>query len=65
MERLIIAAQTAGLHVMLGGINADNTASIRFHEKLGFKSVAHFHEVGFKFDRWLDLVFMQRLIEGG
>lgn len=64
MQRLILAAQAAGLHVMIGGIDADNTASIRFHEKLGFKSVAHFHEVGFKFNRWLDLVFMQRLIEG-
>lgn len=65
MQRLIETAQAAGLHVMIGGIDADNTASIRFHEKLGFKPVAHFHEVGFKFDRWLDLVFMQRLIEGG
>ena len=65
MQRLIDAAQTAGLHVMIGAIDAGNAASIRFHEKLGFKTVAHFHEVGFKFNRWLDLVFMQRVIEGG
>ncbi|MFZ5931114.1 MAG: GNAT family N-acetyltransferase [Pseudomonadota bacterium] len=63
MQHLIDAAQTAGLHVMIGAIDAGNAASIRFHEKLGFSTVAHFHEVGFKFNRWLDLVFMQRLIE--
>ena len=63
MLRLIDAAQAAGKHVMIGAIDADNAASIRFHESLGFKSVAHFHQVGHKFDRWLNLVFMQRFIE--
>ncbi|MDO9461228.1 MAG: N-acetyltransferase family protein [Alphaproteobacteria bacterium] len=62
MEHLILAAHTAGLHVMIGAIDADNAASIRFHERLGFTAVAHFHEVGFKFNRWLDVVFMQRVI---
>lgn len=65
MEHLILAAHMAGLHVMIGAIDADNAASIRFHERLGFTAVAHFHEVGFKFNRWLDVVFMQRVIEGG
>lgn len=65
VEHLIIAAQNAGKHVMIGAIDAENAASIRLHERLGFKAVAHFHQVGFKFDRWLDLVFMQRIIEGG
>ena len=46
-------------HVMIAGIDADNTASIKLHESLGFTNVGHFHEVGFKFGRWLDLVFMQ------
>jgi L-amino acid N-acyltransferase YncA len=46
-------------HVMIAGIDADNTVSIRLHESLGFINVAHFHEVGFKFGRWLDLVFLQ------
>lgn len=62
MEVLIARAEQAGLHVMIGAIDADNTASIRFHERLGFKTAAHFHEAGFKFNRWLDLVFMQRFI---
>jgi L-amino acid N-acyltransferase YncA len=49
-------------HVMIGGIDAENVTSIALHESLGFKVVGHFHEVGFKFGRWLDLKFMQRLI---
>jgi L-amino acid N-acyltransferase len=46
-------------HVMIAGIDADNAASIKLHESLGFTNVGHFHEVGFKFGRWLDLVFLQ------
>lgn len=46
-------------HVMIAGIDADNAASIKLHESLGFIKVAHFHEVGFKFGRWLDLVFLE------
>ncbi len=38
-------------------------ASQRFHERLGFARVAHFREVGFKFGRWLDLVFLQRRLD--
>jgi L-amino acid N-acyltransferase len=49
-------------HVMIGGIDAENVTSIALHESLGFKVVGHFHEVGHKFGRWLDLKFMQRLI---
>ncbi|MDP9009427.1 MAG: N-acetyltransferase family protein [Pseudomonadota bacterium] len=46
-------------HVMIAGIDADNAASIKLHQNLGFIQVGHFHEVGFKFGRWLDLVFLQ------
>ncbi|MFZ5836044.1 MAG: GNAT family N-acetyltransferase [Pseudomonadota bacterium] len=62
MLRLIETAQSAGLHVMIGGIDAENAASIKFHERLGFAPVAHFREVGYKFGRWLYMVFMQRLL---
>jgi L-amino acid N-acyltransferase YncA len=46
-------------HVMIAGIDADNAASIKLHQSLGFIQVGHFHEVGFKFGRWLDLVFLE------
>jgi phosphinothricin acetyltransferase len=49
-------------HVMIAGIDAANDASIRFHHRLGFEAVGTFREVGYKFDRWLDLHFMQRML---
>jgi phosphinothricin acetyltransferase len=62
VSALIPRAQALGKHVMIGGIDADNTASIRMHERLGFERSAHMKQVGWKFGRWLDLVFMQKLI---
>lgn len=64
LSELVGVAERAGQHVMLGAIDADNAASLALHLKLGFARVAHFREVGRKFDRWLDLVFMQRLLAG-
>jgi len=55
-------ARALGKHVMLGGIDADNAASRALHIRLGFEEVAHFHQVGRKFDRWLDLVFAQLIL---
>ena len=60
IEALLPIAQKMGKHVIIGGIEAANEASLRMHERLGFERVAHFREVGHKFGRWLDLVFMQR-----
>lgn len=62
VEALVPRARALGKHVMIGGIDAANAASIRFHAQLGFEPVAHFREVGHKFGRWLDLLFMQRLL---
>jgi L-amino acid N-acyltransferase YncA len=64
LKALIPRAAALGKHVMIGGIDADNVASLRFHERLGFERVAHFKEVGFKFGRFLDLVFVQLPISG-
>lgn len=63
MEELLPRASALGKHVMIAGVDADNAGSLRFHERLGFTQVAHFKEVGFKFDRWLDLVFLQRWLD--
>jgi phosphinothricin acetyltransferase len=48
---------------MVGGIDGENDASIRFHERLGFVQVARLPEVGFKFGRWLDLVLVQLALD--
>jgi L-amino acid N-acyltransferase len=63
MLALIERARSAGIHVMVGAIDSDNTASLQFHERLGFSPVALMPQVGRKFERWLDLVLVQRLIE--
>ena len=59
---LLERAADMKMHVMIGGIDADNATSLALHESLGFKVVGHFREVGCKFGRWLDLKFLQRLI---
>lgn len=46
-------------HLLIGGITLPNDASIGLHESLGYKKVAHFEEVGFKFERWLDVGYWQ------
>ncbi|MEZ5289566.1 MAG: N-acetyltransferase family protein [Vicinamibacterales bacterium] len=63
MRPLIARAAALGKHVMIAGVDAENDASRRFHERLGFEKVAHFRQVGFKFGRWLDLMFLQRFLE--
>jgi phosphinothricin acetyltransferase len=60
VQSLIERAGALGKHVMIAGVEAENVASIRLHERLGFAVVARLPEVAWKFDRWLDLVFLQR-----
>jgi L-amino acid N-acyltransferase len=62
LASLVSAARTAGYHAMVAGIDATNEASLALHRKAGFEPVAHFREVGWKFERWLDLVFMERML---
>jgi len=59
---LIDAAQKLGLHTLIASIEATNEASIRLHNYFGFKEVACFKEVGWKFNRWLDLKFLQLIL---
>lgn len=62
MPPLIDAARQLKLHTMVAGIDASNEVSIVLHKKFGFKEVAHFTEVGYKFNRWLDLKFLQLIL---
>ena len=63
MEELCMLARANGKHVMVGGIDGANEASLRFHERLGFVEVARMPQIGWKFDRWLDLVLVQRVLD--
>src|SRR3569833_1979573 len=62
VKALFPRAEALGKHVMIVGVDAANEASIRFYERLWFEKAAHLREVGHKFERWLDLVFLQRWI---
>ena len=59
---LIESSRQLHLHTIIAGIDATNEASLKLHEYFGFKEVAHFKEVGYKFNRWLDLKFLQLLL---
>lgn len=62
LTELIKLAKEQGFHNMIGAIDAENLGSIAFHEKFGFKVAGTIREVGYKFDHWLDLVFMQLIL---
>jgi phosphinothricin acetyltransferase len=62
LQELMTRAVAMGKHVMIAGIDAENAPSIRLHESMGFSRAGRFHEVGFKFGRWLDLEFLQCII---
>ena len=53
--------QTRGIHSVIGGIALPNDKSVALHEKFGLKKVAHFHQVGFKFNRWVDVGYWERI----
>ena len=59
---LIEGAKARGLHAIIAVIDADNEASVRLHAAFGFEKVGHFKQTGFKFNRWLDVVYMERLV---
>ncbi|WP_117190563.1 GNAT family N-acetyltransferase [Rhizobium terrae] len=64
MQELIARAASNGVHVMIAAIESENAASIRLHEKLGFRIAGRFSEVGTKFGRWLDLTCMELKVSG-
>ncbi|MBI3044472.1 MAG: N-acetyltransferase [Betaproteobacteria bacterium] len=62
VNELLARARALGHHALVGGCCSETTAAIALLEASGFSRVAHFREVGRKFDRWLDVVFLQRLL---
>jgi L-amino acid N-acyltransferase YncA len=59
LKTLIERAKLAGKHVMIAGVESTNLASLQFLEGFGFERAGHLREVGYKFDRFLDLTFLQ------
>lgn len=63
MGELISACERCGVREMVAVIgDSSNVASIRLHERMGFRRVGTLENVGFKFEKWLDTVLMQRPI---
>jgi L-amino acid N-acyltransferase len=59
LKELIAQARSLGKHMLIAGVDAENTASLGFLAKMGFEQTAHMREVGYKFGRFLDLKFLQ------
>jgi len=62
LKDLIVRARIIGHHVMIAAIDGRQTTSIRLHRKFGFTDVGHFREVGFKFGTWLDVAYLELML---
>lgn len=62
LEAIVAEAQARGVHVLVGAIDAQNAGSIALHERLGFEHAGTVRQAGFKFGRWLDVAFYQRIL---
>jgi len=59
LNAILAGAKAMGKHVMIAGVDSENTVSLHFLERYGFQRAGHLREVGYKFDRFLDLEFLQ------
>ncbi|QDQ29356.1 N-acetyltransferase [Chitinimonas arctica] len=62
---LLARLREIGCHTVIGGIALPNTASVALHEKLGYRRVARFEQVGYKFERWIDVGYWQLHLDVG
>lgn len=63
MQAIVDTARARGFHALIGGLSADNEASLKLHENFGFVEVARMPQVGRKFGNWLDLVYVQLTLD--
>jgi L-amino acid N-acyltransferase YncA len=62
LEAIVAEARHGGFHAVIAGVDAENETSIRLHARCGFVEVGRLKQVGFKFDRWLDVVYMEKIL---
>lgn len=62
VHRLIEDCRSRGYHALTACVTADNLSSLHFHQRLGFRQVSRFSEVGRKFDRWLDVIDLELVL---
>lgn len=62
LNQLILSSRELGFHSMIAGIDAKNVKSRFFHQDFGFVEIGQMKEVGYKFNTWLDLVFLQKML---
>lgn len=61
-HHLLEELRRSDVHVVIGGVSLPNPTSVALHEKMGFKKVAHYREVGRKFDQWIDVGYWQLIL---
>jgi len=61
-EAIIVELRARSLHSVIGGVALPNAASVSLHEKFGFEKVAHFKQVGWKFERWIDVGYWELML---
>ena len=63
LQELIANARGLGHHAIIAGIDAEQAASVALHARFHFEQVGHFRQIGFKFGRWLDVVYMELVLD--
>ena len=61
-EALLKKLEKTDIHAVIGGISLPNEGSIALHEKFGFEKIAQFKEVGYKFEKWIDVGYWEKII---
>jgi L-amino acid N-acyltransferase len=62
LKDLVERARAVGHHAIVGAIDAEQAGSIALHSKFGFQMVGRLKQVGFKFERWLDVIYMELML---